>query len=60
MPRQITTGEYDDTAMFEVPINHDAATSFGMFHLVVDGGLDAASRGEGGERQTCKRAANGE
>jgi hypothetical protein len=46
--------------MFEVPINYDAATSFGMLHLVVDGGLDAASRGEEGERQTCERAANGE
>jgi hypothetical protein len=58
-PRQITTGEYDGTAMFEVPINYDAATSFGVLHLVVDGGLDAASRGEEGERQTCERATNG-
>jgi hypothetical protein len=57
--RQITPGEYDGTVIFEVPVSYDAATNIGVLHLVVDGGLDAASRGEEGERQTCERAANG-
>jgi hypothetical protein len=29
-------------------------------HLVVDGGLDASSVGEEGERQTCQRSTNGD
>jgi hypothetical protein len=57
--RQITTGEYDGTALFEVPVSYEAATNLGRLHLVVDGHLDAASRGEEGERQTCERATNG-
>lgn len=57
--RQITPGEYNGTAIFEVPVSYDAATNIGVLHLVVDGGLDTASRGEEGERQTCERAANG-
>ena len=58
-PRQITNGAYDGTALFEVPVSYQAATNIGVLHLVVDGGLDAASRGEEGERQTCEPAANG-
>ena len=58
-PRQITTGEYDGTALFEVPLSYDAATNIGVLHLVIDGGLDAASPGEEGERQTCERASDG-
>jgi hypothetical protein len=58
-PRQITTGGYEGTATFEVPVSFNAVTSLGKLHLVVDGHLDVASRGEEGERQTCERATNG-
>lgn len=58
-PRQITNAQYDGTALFEVPVSYQAATNIGVLHLVVDGRLDAASRGEEGERQTCEPAANG-
>ena len=57
--RQVTNGEYDGTAIFEVPVSYDAATNIGRLHLVVDGHQDAASRGEEGEGQTCERATNG-
>jgi hypothetical protein len=57
--RQVSTGDDSGTAVFEVPISYDAATNAGFIHLVVDGGLDASSRGEQGERQTCERATNG-
>jgi hypothetical protein len=57
--RQITDGEYDGTAVFEVPVSYDAATNYGRIHLLVDGGLDQRTRGEEGERQTCERATNG-
>jgi hypothetical protein len=58
-PREITTGEYTGTTIFEVPVRYEAAASIGRLHLVADGGLDAASRREAGERQTCERANNG-
>jgi hypothetical protein len=57
--RPVTRGEYDGTALFEVPVSYDAATNIGVLHLVMDGHLDAASRGEEGERQSCERATNG-
>jgi hypothetical protein len=57
--RQVTSGEYDGDAIFELPVSYDAATNIGRLHLVVDGHLDAASRGEEGERQTWERATNG-
>jgi hypothetical protein len=55
----ITTGGEPDTATFEVRMSYDAVTNCGRIHLVVDGGMDGASRGEEGERQTCERATNG-
>ncbi len=57
--KQIITGDEPDTVTFELPVSYDAATSAGRIHLVVDGRLDAATFGEEGERQTCKRATNG-
>jgi hypothetical protein len=57
--RQITNREYDGTVCFEVPVSYHAATNLGRIHLVVDGGLDMATRREEGERQTCERATNG-
>jgi len=57
--RQVTRGEYDGTALFEVPVRFDAATNLGRIHLVVDGGRDGASRGEERRLQTCERAPNG-
>jgi hypothetical protein len=58
-PSQVVSAEDMGTAVFEVPVRYDAVTNVGFLHLVVDGGMDVASRGEEGERQTCERAANG-
>ena len=58
-PQQISDGEYDGTASFEVPVSYDAATNLGHIHLVIDGGLNVASQAEEGELQTCERATNG-
>ena len=57
--QQVYTGEEPQTATFEVPVSYDAATNFGRIHLVVDGDLDATSGADEGQRQTCKRATNG-
>jgi hypothetical protein len=57
--RQVFTGNGSDTAVFEVPVSYDAATNIGYLHLVVDGGLDASTQGEEGDRQTWERATNG-
>jgi hypothetical protein len=57
--KQIITGAEPDTATFELPVNYDVATSLGRIHLVVDGGLAASISFGDGERQTCKRATNG-
>ena len=57
--RQVFTGGDSDTAVFEVPVSYDAVTNLGYIHLVVDFGLYPSTEGEGGERQTCERATNG-
>lgn len=57
--RQVFTGGEADTAVFEVPVKYDAATNVGFIHLLVDGGLDASSQGEEGDRQIWERATNG-
>jgi hypothetical protein len=57
--RPITSGEYDGTARFEVPVNYEAATNIGFLHMVVDGGVDVSSQRGGDTRQTWERATNG-
>jgi hypothetical protein len=57
--RQVFTASNSDTAEFEIPVSYDVATNIGYIHLLVDGGLDASFGGEGEERQTRERAANG-